>query len=358
VSAEQLSKLGTKKNMIIGLFLILIIAVVSILYGYFYRHQVSTATNAGALTATGTIEAKTVMASFKVPGKIAGIMVEEGSQVEKGQELAILDSRELAAKAAQAQGAYDAAQGLAGQAAQGIPLTAQSVDAAIKQAQALVAQAQSGLTDAKQKYDRTKALYEGGGASASVLDQATNSYTAAQGAYEAARGKLNEALAARTKVDISSSQYDTAVGQTKQAQGAVEEAQAYLENTHLVAPISGFVTDQMLEIGEMLNAGTPVFELTDLKHTYVKVFIDEKKIGRVKLNQTASIKVDAYPDKVFQGTVVWINDAGQFAVHKAVNEQDDHDIRSFEVKIDIPNESLELKTGMTAVVTIGAGENI
>ena len=358
MSAEQLSKLGTKKNMIIGLFLILIIAVVSILYGYFYRQQVSTATNAAALTATGTIEAKTVMASFKVPGKIAAIMVEEGNQVEKGQELAVLDSRELEAKAVQAQGAYDAAQGLAGQAAQGIPLTAQSVDAAIKQAQALVAEAQSGLTDAQQKYDRAKALYEGGGASASTLDQATNSYAAAQGEYDAAQGKLNEALAARTKVDISTSQYDTAVGQTKQAQGAVEEAQAYLENTHLVAPISGFVTDQMLEIGEMLNAGTPVFELTDLKHTYVKVFIDEKKIGRVKLNQTASIKVDAYPDKVFQGTVVWINDAGQFAVHKAVNEQNDHDIRSFEVKIDIPNESLELKTGMTAVVTIEAGENI
>ena len=91
-------------------------------------------------------------------------------------------------------------------------------------------------------------------------------------------------------------------------------------------------------------------------HTYVKVFIDETKIGRVKLNQPAEITVDAYPDKVFKGKVVWINDAGQFAVHKAINEQYSHDIRSFEVKIDVPNQDMQLKTGMTAVVKIVDGE--
>ena len=358
MSSEQLSKWVSKKTAIMALFMVLIIAAISILGGYFYRQQQVSASNSSALTATGTIEARTVMASFKVPGKIAAIMVEEGSLVEKGQELAVLDSRELEAKAAQAQGAYEAAQGLAGQAADGIPLTAQSVDAAIKQAQALVAQAEAGLTNAKQKYDRAKALYEGGAVAASVYDEATNNLAAAQSQYDAAQGKLNEAQAALTKVKISAAQYDAALGQSKQAQGAVQEAQAYLENAHLLAPLSGYVTARMLEEGEMLNAGTPVLEITDLKHTYVKVFVDESKIGRVHLNQSAAIKVPAYPDKVFNGTIVWISDAGQFAVHKAINEQYEHDIRSFEIKIDVPNDSLELKTGMTAIVTIDDGETV
>ena len=88
--------------------------------------------------------------------------------------------------------------------------------------------------------------------------------------------------------------------------------------------------------GELVNAGTPVLEITDIEHTYVKVFISETKIGRVHLDQEAEVSVASFPDRVFKGRVVWINDAGDFAVRKAVSEQDEHDLRSFEVKIDLP----------------------
>ena len=107
----------------------------------------------------------------------------------------------------------------------------------------------------------------------------------------------------------------------------------------------------------MLNSGTPVFEITNLKNTYVKVFIDEKKIGRVREGQEVEVSLVAYPDEVFPGKVVWINPAGQFAVKKAINEQYSHDIRSFEVKNDIPNDDFKLKTGMTASVKIIEEDN-
>lgn len=135
----------------------------------------------------------------------------------------------------------------------------------------------------------------------------------------------------------------------------MQEAETYLRNTHLKAPISGYITKKFLEAGEMVGAGTPVFEITDLEHTYVKVYIDERKIGRVHLNQAVEVRVDSFPGRVFKGKVVYISDAGEFAVRKAVNEQYDHDIRSFEVKIDIPNPDLVLKTGMTARVKILEG---
>ncbi|MEN6460362.1 MAG: efflux RND transporter periplasmic adaptor subunit [Syntrophomonas sp.] len=347
----MLSNLDKKKKSVIILFVVLIAGILFIT-GFFVKRQVTLNNQRDSLTATGTIEARTVMASFKIPGQIENLLVDEGSQVVAGQELAVLDSRELQAKLAQAQGAYQATQGQASQANSAIPLTSQTIEAAIQQAQAGVVKAQVGVKNARQKYDRAQSLFESGAASQSQLDEASDNYNASQNDQQLAQGKLNEALAARLKVQTSQYQYDAAVGQSNQAQGAIQEAQTYLDNTHLLAPTSGYITEKTLEQGEMISAGTPLFEITDLTHTYVKVFIDEQKIGRVKLNQTAQIKVDSFPNRVFTGRVVWINEAGQFAVKKAINDQYSHDIRSFEVKIDVPNNDLALKTGMTAMVTI------
>lgn len=349
---SMVNVLNKKKIAVAVLLAVVVIGAASMLYGYFYHQQQALAEERNSLTATGTIEAATAMASFKVPGRIDGFLANEGDRVEKGQQLGILEDAELRAKLAQAQGLSQAAQGSAQQAGNAVNLTSETVNASIEQAQALVAKAQVGVTNTKQQYDRVKVLNESGAASASQLDQAANAYQVALSDLDAAQGKLNEALAARMQVQVAQSQSLAAAGDASAAQGGVQEAEAYLNNTHLKSPISGYITQKLLEAGEMVNAGTPVMEITDLKHTYVKVYIDEKKIGRVQLGQTAEIKVDAYPHKVFRGKVVWINDAGQFAVHKAVNEQYNHDIRSYEVKIDLPNPKLELKTGMTATVKI------
>lgn len=348
----MLSTIKLKKNLLAGLILLLIVVAAGILFGYFYQRDRVLAEEHKSLSATGTIEAKNVMLAFKVPGRIEEIFVEEGSKVEKGQELARLDSREIEAKLLQAQGAYNAALGQASQAETAVPLTGQTVEASIKQAEAMVAKAEVGVTNTRQQYERAKSLHESGAVSDAQLDGATNAYDAAQKDLQAAQGKLNEANSARLQTDVAQSRQAAANGQSQQALGAVQEAQAFLDNTHLKAPIAGYITQKVLEEGEMLNAGTPVFEITDLNSSYVKVYIDESKIGRVQLEQTAEVKVDSFPDRVYTGKVVWINDAGQFAVRKAVNEQYSHDIRSFEVKIDIPNEDLSLKTGMTASVKI------
>lgn len=355
-SQELLLKINYKKTIVLLIMLGLITGIVFILYGYFNKNEAILAEEQQSLTATGTIEARSVMAAFKIPGRIGNILVDEGSKVTRGQELAWLDSREVEAKLIQAQGAHSAAQAQAAQAGSAIPLTMDTVEANISYAQTAVEKAQIQLTATEQKYDRYKVLYENDAISGDQFDGVEAAYQAAQQDLQAAQSKLNEALAARLQVDVVQSKFDAAAGQSMQAEGAVQEAQAYVDNAQLVSPIDGFITGKFLDTGEMLNAGTPVFEISDLLHTYVKVFIDETKIGRVKLNQPAEITVDAYPDKVFKGKVVWINDAGQFAVHKAINEQYSHDIRSFEVKIDVPNQDMQLKTGMTAVVKIVDGE--
>lgn len=355
VESSVFAKIYLKKIIVVFFFLGLAAASVLIFRDYFYKNQEVLTKEHEVLNFTGTVEAKTVMVSFKIPGRIADIFVDEGDEVEKGEELACLESQELYAKLAQAQGAYKAAEAQAREAANSISLTDQQIETAIEQARAKVAQAEVGLKDARQAYDRAKFLHDSGAISDKDFDSATNNYELAQKKLAEAKAGLDQAIAARLKVKVAQSQYEAALGQSEQAKGAVQEALRYLDNTHLTAPVSGYVTQKMFEPGEMANAGTPVFEITDLKHTYVKIFVDEKKIGRVHLNQQAEIRVDSYPGRVFKGKVVWINDAGEFAVRKAVNEQYDHDIRSFEVKIDVPNPNLDLKTGMTARVKILEG---
>lgn len=243
MSMFELSELGNKKKVITTFLLLTVLAAAGIYYTHFYQRQANLADARGSLTTTGTIEAKTVMTSFKVAGRIQALLVDEGSAVEKGQELAVLESREIEAKIAQAKGANQAAEGQAQVAEKAISLTQQTVDAKIEQAEAA-------LTNAKQKYQRAESLHASEAISNSQLDEATNNLQAAQ-------GQLNEALAGRLQVEVARNQYAAAVGLNQQTQGAQQETQVYLDNTHLKAPISGFITQKTLEEGEMLSAGTP-----------------------------------------------------------------------------------------------------
>ncbi|WP_031516700.1 HlyD family secretion protein [Desulfofalx alkaliphila] len=355
-TAEILAQIEKNKKKTLMVILALLL-VVTVAFGLFFaKNNAVIAEERDSLTATGTIEAKTVTAAFKIPGKIDAMPVEEGSKVEEGQHLATLENNQLMAKYTQAQGAYEAALSQAEQAGSAVALTEQQVEATISQLQAKVAQAEVGLTDAQQMYDRISRLHQAEAVSDKDYDQAKNNLELAKNQLLEAQAGLDQALASRTQVQVAQAQYQAALGQQTQALGALEEIEATLEDAVLKAPAPGYITQKYLEAGEMVNAGTPVFQITDLERPYVKVFISEEKIGRVQLNQEAEIRVPAFPDKVFKGKVVWINDAGDFAVRRAVSEQHQRDLRSFEVRIDIPNEDLLLKVGMTATVKLVEGE--
>ncbi len=329
-----------------------VVAGIMVLSGCFSQTEQTLEETQSALQATGSVEAKTVSASFKVPGKLENIYVQVGDAVTSGQEIARIEGSEIEAKVTQAQGAYSAAVGQQNQAYAAIGLTSDTVDASINQAQAGLEQAQIALVSAEETYQRIKALYESGFAAQSDYDDARHNYEAKQAQVTQLEAQLAEAQAARSQISVYQAQYEAATGQSQMAAGAVQEAEVYLQNTHLYSPMDGYITSKIMEAGEMVNAGTPVLEITDLEHTYVQVYINESKIGRVQLGQKAWITVPAYPDRVFEGIVTQISSAGEFAVQKAVNEQHEHDLQSFEVRIDVDNPDLALKVGMTATVKL------
>ncbi len=402
------TKLLRIKKLAVLLLGLLVIAGICILSGCFSGSSQALNQAHAALQGTGSIEAKSISASFKVPGKLNSILVNVGDPVSTGQEIASVESGEIEAKVAQAQGAYSAALGQQNQAQDAIGLASDTVNAKIQQAQAGIAQAQAGkaqaiagkeqavagrdqavagleqakiaMSNAEATYNRVKELYTNGFAAESDYDDARDNFEAKKAQVtqieaqvtqleaqvtqldaqiaqmdaqiQQVNGQLAEALAARQQVAVYEAQYQAAAGQSQMASGAVQEAEVYLANTHLYSPINGYITSKIMEAGEMVNAGTPVLEITDVEHTCVKVFIDEVKIGRVQLGQKATITVPAYPDREFSGTVTQISSAGQFAVQKAINEQYSHDLQSFEVRIDVDNADLALKVGMTATVKL------
>jgi len=352
---DAFSKINFKKWIIFILFMVIIAAGMFIFYRYFYMQKVALDNERQSLTATGTIEATTVLASFKIPGKLENVLIDEGSQVKTGQEIASLEAQEISSDVVTASGAYDAAVAQAKQAADSVSLTSKQVESTISQLQAKLSQAEIGVKDAKLAYERASTLFASGAVPQKTLDDATNAYELSQSKLQEAQAGLDQALAAKTNVALAQSRYQAAQGAVKQAGGAVQKAEVYLKNTHLLAPISGYITAKFLQPGEMLNAGTPVFEITDIDHSYVNIYLSEKKIGRVQLQQEAEITVDAFPERIFKGKVVLINDAGEFAVQKAIDDQYEHDIRSFQVKVNIPNDDLALKTGMTARVKLIEG---
>ncbi|NLO90127.1 MAG: HlyD family efflux transporter periplasmic adaptor subunit [Clostridia bacterium] len=347
---DEFSKIKLKKLAVLVLALGLLFGGYYIYNNYFYKNELVQAREKNELTSIGTVEAVSANASFKIAGRIEKMYVKEGDWVEKGQVLAVLDSSEIRAKITQAQGAHKAAQGQVEAAQKAVTSAESQLEAKIAQIEAKVAQAEVKLSDAQQKHERAKQLHETGVISDAQYDEAVNNLKGAEKTLEEARAALEEATAARKDIEVARAKYEAALGQSRQAEGAVQEAEAYLDNTYLRAPMSGYVTGKFLEEGELVNAGTPVFEISDLKNTYVKVLISEDKIGRIFLNQEAEISVDAFADKKFKGKVTWISSAGEFAVKKAVSEMDSHDIRSFEVKIEVPNPDLKLKVGMTAEV--------
>ena len=112
---DVISAMRTKKILTTALFLIIIVLTLLVFFSL-QRSRAAAIREQDSLTATGSLEAVRVTASFKVAGKIEEMLVDEGSRVEQGQELAYLESRELNAKLSQASGAYDAASAQARQA--------------------------------------------------------------------------------------------------------------------------------------------------------------------------------------------------------------------------------------------------
>ncbi len=154
---------------------------------------------------------------------------------------------------------------------------------------------------------------------------------------------------------ISKKEYDNAITAFQVAESGFKQINATIDNAAILSPINGVVLEKNLEIGEIVFPGTPVLTIADITDTWIKIYVNEIQMGRVKLGQAAFVSVDSYPNKKFKGRVTSISSKAEFTP-KTIQTADERVKLMFAVKITVPNPKQELKPGMPADAYIVTGE--
>lgn len=269
-----------------------------------------------AVAASGTVEAtESVEVGFQVAGKVARVLVDEGQAVRRGQALAELD-------------AADYRFGLAAAEAQ-MGMAQAGLDKARAGARAEeLEQARAGFARAEDEYKRYKQLYERKSLAPVDWAKVEAGYRAAKAQLEMAQNgaRVEDKAAAGAAVEASRAQ--------------AEVSRKRVRDARLVAPLDGVVARRMVDAGETVGAGMPVFSLMALDPARVRVGIPESDIDRVRRGQKARVSVPALNDEAVMGTVELVGVAADPAS------------RTFTAKILVPNRGLRLKAGMIAEASV------
>jgi len=251
----------------------------------------------GRVTATGTLTALvTVQVGSQVSGRIAELYADFGQRVNRGQVIAKLDARMFAAQAEQGRANREAAAG--------------DLEKARAQAE-----------EAEKKLKRTQALADQNLVAHAELDTAVTTAKAARAAVAAAAGNRSQATA------------------------GYNQAKVNLGYTTIVSPINGIVISRNVDVGQTvaasLQAPTLFTIAEDLSKMQVHAAVSEADVGRLEPGMSATFVVDAYPDRKFKGVIRQIRDAPQTL----------QNVVTYDAVVDVDNEDLHLKPGMTANVT-------
>lgn len=234
--------------------------------------------------------------------------------------------------------------------------------------------AQTDVDKAKVSYEEAKAKYEVAQQQYALAQQGprVEEIQAAEAQLEQAKAAVELAKANMDQVKIRQGDVNAAQASIQQAQGAVKsaqsgqqqaqaaqsEAETYLSYTELLAPSDGIIISQSAQLGEMVGSGFPVFTMeTSAETKWARFYLKETDAAGLKAGDTVTVKVTANGDAV-TGKVSTVAPAADFAVKKATQNASDTDIRSFGVKVELPQLPESVLTGMTVQWEGKAGDTV
>ena len=362
----------------------------------------------GVIGASGRIEVTEVNVGSKVTGRITTLDVDEGTDVKQGQRIAILEGDDLEAQLRQARATQQSAEAKLTQARITLRVEPITVKSQIRQAEealrasderlhllqagsrlqeieegrANLQQNQARLEIARLTRDRYRALLADGAVSKQDVDRTDTDHDAAEGAVRAtterlgmleegsrvediraaradrdrAAAALEAARANAATVDIRAQDVRVAEAAVREAQADVKRLETQVAELQVFAPLDATVLTKAVEAGEVVAAGKPLVLLGDLDHPWIKVYVPETALGKIKLGTPARVFVDSFPRRPFQGTVSWVSDQAEFTP-KNVQTAEERVNLVYAVKVIIQNAQRELKAGMPAdaELLIGAG---
>ena len=372
----------------VGLLILLVLGL-----AYAYGGRLLGGSPNPAVSVTGTIEATQVDVSAKLAGRIRRLHVKEGDRVAEGQLLAELEDEELRAEMGRQEAGLRTAEAtlrdlragarreeidearanVARAQAQLDDLVAGSRAQEIEEARAAVRSAEATRAWTERDLQRATELLRKELIAAQEVDRARQAYEVAVAQEKTARERLALTLegARRQQVEAARAQLKAAQdrlalvlagprpdqvaaaqAQVEQARSALALARSRLKEMTLTAPVAGVVLRKNLEAGETASPGVPILTLMDPKDVWVRAYIPEEEVGRIKVGDGARVTVDAYAGRVFAGRISEIAAEAEFTP-KNVQTKKERVNLVFRIKIAVDNPDGILKPGMPADADVG-----
>jgi HlyD family secretion protein len=354
---------------------------------------------ANSIAVSGNIELTEVNIAFKTAGKLIERTVDEGDAVKKGQVIARLDQDQLLAQRDREAAALNSALSQLAQAETSLTWQKENLAADLEQrradlnayqarweelkngsrpeekreAKAAVESAQAEFERAKRDWERAQTLHSNDDISTAQYDQYRSRWEGSEAVLKQAKERQALVLAGPR-----SEQIEAASAQVQRARASIKMAESYaleikrreqdlafrrseiarakanlalietmIADTVAIAPADGVVLVKAADVGEILAAGTTVVAIGDIDHPWLRAYINETDLGRVKLGTKAKITTDSYPGKTYEGRVSFIASEAEFTP-KQIQTKEERVKLVYRIKIDLENPRHELKSNMPA----------
>ncbi len=271
--------------------------------------------NDHAVSGSGTLEARRVMVSAKTGGQVLELAVHEGEAVTTGMLIARLDVEKAEIQRRQAEAAL------------------RELHFNLANAERAVQIALDALENTEKKHQRISALLAEGGATQQQFDDLDTALKAARMQYENARAAL---LSLKAKEE--------------QAKAQLELLDSQIRDGSITAPIDGVIIETFVEKGELARPGAAVAEMADLSSMWIKIYVKEEDLWRLKPGSAADVIVSSAPAP-YRGRVTWISDKAEFTPKNVQTKEARADL-VYAVKVEVNNVDGRLKIGMPADVVI------
>ena len=315
------------------------------------------------LVLIGTVDSNQVVVSPQVQGRLAKLLVDEGTQVKQGDLIAVIDPAELEAQAHAAAAMIDslrsqvAATQATQQATQGSTTSnVSNAQARLQVARAQLIQAEATLQRVQSDSQRMIELAKSGVASDQDRVQAESNLKAQQATVQslrdqvsAAEADLNTALANTHQAHAAQSTVQSTRGQLANAEAQLKAAEVRLGYTKIYAPVTGTVSVRAVREGEVLNAGQPIVTIIDLTDTWVRAAVPESDADHIGLGDTLRVRMPG--GTVTSGKVFFKSAEADFATQRDVSRRK-RDIKTIVLKVRLDNPKGAYVPGMTADVLV------
>jgi HlyD family secretion protein len=369
--------------------------------------HVSNDAAADRLKFSGNIELEQIDVAFKVAGRLVARTVNEGDRVTKGMILARLDDEQLLGQRKQQEAALRSSEALMRESETSLELEKRTLQADLEVRRAEVRSAEAHLRDLRQgsrpeeiqeatevvggaqaefqraneDYQRAQRLQKNDDIPLSQVELARTRYETGQATLRQAqqhlkllnagsrpetiegaeaqlaraRGSLNEGIANELQVQRSEQEVAVRAAEIDRSKAQIAVIDAQVKDMEVASPLDGIVLVKSAEIGEILAPGAPVMTVGDIEHPWLRAYVSERDLGKIKIGAPVKVSTDSFPGTVYPGHVSFISSEAEFTP-KQIQSKEGRVRLVYRIKIAVENSRRELKSNMPADAEIQLSE--